>query len=107
VGAVDPVAREHRSAKGRPMSTPGLFIVGVLVTLIVAVALALLVYAAVLDGRYAAAQRAASEKLHASEPDLALTNREPEPALEPGGGSAAELGPAVAMMGSERPGTQW
>ena len=41
------------------MSTPGLFVVGVLVTLIVAVALALLFYAAVLDGRYAAAQKLA------------------------------------------------
>jgi len=37
------------------MSTPGLFIVGALVTLIVVAALALLVYAAVLDGRYAEA----------------------------------------------------
>jgi hypothetical protein len=37
------------------MSGPGLFVVGVLVTLIVAAALALLVYAAVLDGRYAKA----------------------------------------------------
>ena len=37
------------------MSGPGLFVVGMLVTLIVAAALALLVYAAVLDGRYAKA----------------------------------------------------
>jgi hypothetical protein len=44
------------------MSTPGLFVVGVLVTLIVAVALALLFYAAVLDGRYAAAQKLAREQ---------------------------------------------
>ena len=44
------------------MSTPGLFVVGVLVTLIVAVALALLFYAAVLDGRYAAAQKLEREQ---------------------------------------------
>ena len=44
------------------MSTAGLFVVGVLVTLIVAVALALLLYAAVLDGRYAAAQKLAREQ---------------------------------------------
>lgn len=36
------------------MSTTGLFVVGVLVTLIVAVAMTLLVYAAILDGRDAA-----------------------------------------------------
>jgi hypothetical protein len=44
------------------MSTPGLFVVGVLVTLIVGAALALLFYAAVLDGRYAAAQKLAREQ---------------------------------------------
>ena len=49
------------------MSTPGLFVVGVLVTLIVAVALALLLYAAVLDGRYAAAQKLAREQETLSE----------------------------------------
>ena len=38
------------------MSGQGLFIVGLLVTLIVTAALALLVYAAVLDGRYAKAR---------------------------------------------------
>ena len=43
------------------MSTPGLFVVGVLVTLIVVAALALLMYAAVLDGRDDAARRAAPE----------------------------------------------
>lgn len=43
------------------MSTPGLFIVGALVTLIVVAALALLVYAAVLDGRDAAARKATPE----------------------------------------------
>ena len=41
------------------MSPPALFAIGVLVTLIVAGALALLVYAAILDGRDAAARRAA------------------------------------------------
>ena len=51
------------------MSTPGLFVVGVLVTLIVAVALALLVYAAVLDGRYAAAQKLAGEQETLSDAD--------------------------------------
>ena len=44
------------------MSAPGLFIVGFVVTLIVAAALALLVYAAILDGRYAAAQKLAGEQ---------------------------------------------
>lgn len=49
------------------MSTPGLFVVGVLVTLIVAAALALLFYAAVLDGRYAADQKFASKRPRPSE----------------------------------------
>ena len=49
------------------MSTPGLFVVGVLVTLIVVAALALLFYAAVLDGRYAAAQKLAREQETLSE----------------------------------------
>ena len=43
------------------MSTPGLFVVGVLVTLIVVAALALLMYAAVLDGREDVARKAAPE----------------------------------------------
>jgi hypothetical protein len=51
------------------MSTPGLFVVGVLVTLIVAAALALLIYAAILDGRYAAAQKLAREQEVRSEAD--------------------------------------
>jgi uncharacterized surface protein with fasciclin (FAS1) repeats len=44
------------------MSTAGLFIAGGLVTLIVAVAMSLLVYAAVLDGRDAAARRATDRR---------------------------------------------
>jgi uncharacterized surface protein with fasciclin (FAS1) repeats len=44
------------------MSTTGLFIVGMLVTLILAGAMALLVYAAILDGRDAAARQAADRK---------------------------------------------
>lgn len=44
------------------MSATGLFIIGVLVTLIVAAAMALLVYAAILDGRYAAARQAADRQ---------------------------------------------
>jgi len=51
------------------MSAIGLFAVGVLVTLIVAAALALLIYAAILDGRYAAAQRLAAEHQGRSEAD--------------------------------------
>ena len=43
------------------MSTAGLFVVGVLVTLIVVAALALLIYAAVLDGRDDAARKAAPQ----------------------------------------------
>jgi hypothetical protein len=37
--------------EGRPMNTPGIFILGVIVTLIVAGAVIALVYAAILDGR--------------------------------------------------------
>jgi len=51
------------------MSTPGLFVVGVLVTLIVAVALALLIYAAILDGRYATAQSLGDEHSVRSDAD--------------------------------------
>jgi hypothetical protein len=51
------------------MSTPGLFIVGFVVTLILAAAVALLIYAAVLDGRYAAAQKLADEQQVLSEAD--------------------------------------
>ena len=40
------------------MNTVGLFAVGVVVTLIVAAALGLLVYGAILDGRYAAEHKA-------------------------------------------------
>jgi hypothetical protein len=51
------------------MSTPGLFVVGVLVTLIVAAALALLIYAAILDGRYEAAQKLGDEQQVLAEAD--------------------------------------
>jgi uncharacterized surface protein with fasciclin (FAS1) repeats len=44
------------------MSTAGLFTVGVFVTLIVAAAMSLLVYAAILDGRDAAARRLADQE---------------------------------------------
>jgi uncharacterized surface protein with fasciclin (FAS1) repeats len=44
------------------VSATGLFIVGTLVTLIVATAMALLIYAAILDGRDAAARRAARDE---------------------------------------------
>ena len=44
------------------MSETGLFIIGALVTLIVAGAMALLIYAAILDGRDAAARRAADRE---------------------------------------------
>jgi hypothetical protein len=44
------------------MSATGLFIIGVLVTVIVAAAMALLVYAAILDGRDAAARKAADRE---------------------------------------------
>ncbi len=56
------------------MSGPGLFVVGLLVTLIVAAALALLLYAAVLDGREANTRPTAVEPLEpAAVPDaLAL-----------------------------------
>jgi hypothetical protein len=51
------------------MSAPGLFVIGVLVTLIVGVALALLMYAAVLDGRDNATPRAAPDLPSAPETD--------------------------------------
>ena len=51
------------------MSTPGLFVVGVLVTLIVVAALALLIYAAILDGRYTAAQKLGDEQQLVAEAD--------------------------------------
>jgi hypothetical protein len=41
------------------VSAAGLFAVGVLVTLIVAIAIALPIYGAILDGRYAAERRLA------------------------------------------------
>lgn len=44
------------------MSPAGLFVVGVLVTLTVGVAIALLIYAAILDGRDARAQKAAGHE---------------------------------------------
>jgi uncharacterized surface protein with fasciclin (FAS1) repeats len=44
------------------VSTAGLFTIGVLVTLIVAAAMALLIYAAILDGRDAAARRTADRE---------------------------------------------
>ncbi len=63
------------------MSTPGLFVVGVLVTLIVAAALALLIYAAILDGRYAATQQLAREQQLPSEPQPALAGAERRPTV--------------------------
>jgi hypothetical protein len=64
------------------MSGPGLFVVGILVTLIVAAALALLVYAAVLDGRYAEAHGPAAEP--------------PEPAAVPDAIGVTSAGRATA-----------
>ena len=45
------------------MSASGLFVIGVIITLIVAAALALLIYAEILDGRYAAQQKIADPEL--------------------------------------------
>ena len=53
------------------MSTAGLFTIGALVTLIVAAAMALLVYAAILDGRDGAARKAAD---HEAPAPLAAVN---------------------------------
>jgi uncharacterized surface protein with fasciclin (FAS1) repeats len=47
------------------VSTAGLFTIGVLVTLIVAAAMALLIYAAILDGRDAADRRAVDREVRA------------------------------------------
>ena len=52
------------------MSGTGLFIIGVLVTLIVGGAMALLVYAAILDGRDAAARKAAGGEPPAAPPTV-------------------------------------
>lgn len=51
------------------MSAEGLFVIGVLVTAILGLALGLLIYAAILDGRYAAARRLAQQQAEASETD--------------------------------------
>ena len=45
------------------MSASGLFVIGVIITLIVAAALALLIYAEILDGRYAAQKKIADPEL--------------------------------------------
>ncbi len=52
------------------MNTPGLFLAGGFVTLILAAALALLSYAAILDGRYAAAQKRVAEDEIRTQPEL-------------------------------------
>ena len=51
------------------MSAAGLFVVGVLVTLIVVAALGLLIYAAILDGRFAAARKLGDEQQVLAEAD--------------------------------------
>ncbi len=51
------------------MSLLDLFVIGVLITLIVTVAMALLIYAAVQDGRYEAECKRAAEQQAASETD--------------------------------------
>jgi uncharacterized surface protein with fasciclin (FAS1) repeats len=55
------------------MSPAGLFVIGVLVTVIVAAALVLLIYAAILDGRYEAAQKSIYEQQVVSEADRGRT----------------------------------
>ena len=54
------------------MSNIGLFAVGVVVTLLVVAALALLVWGAILDGRYENEQRAAAEDARRARQDPAL-----------------------------------
>ncbi len=54
------------------MSNVGLFAVGAVVTLLVVAALALLVWGAVLDGRYENEQRAAAEDARPARQDPAL-----------------------------------
>jgi len=55
------------------VSNVGLFVAGFLVTTLVSAALALLVWGAILDGRYEREQRAASrERIGANDRDLAL-----------------------------------
>lgn len=61
------------------MSTPGLFIAGFVVTLILVAALTLLIYAAILDGRYAATQKLAVEQQLPSEPQPALAEADRGP----------------------------
>ena len=61
------------------MSTPGLFIAGVFVTLILMGAVALLCYAAVLDGRRASEQELAAEDEMRTRPEPRYgTSSEPE-----------------------------
>ena len=59
------------------MSAVGLFAIGVVVTLIVGFALGLLVYGAILDGRYAA-ERKAEEALQPDRASSPATGRRPE-----------------------------
>jgi len=55
------------------VSNLGLFAAGFLVTMLVSAALALLVWGAILDGRYEREQRAASrERIDANDRELAL-----------------------------------
>ncbi len=54
------------------MSSIGLFAVGVVVTLLVVAALGLLVWGAILDGRYENEQRAAAEDARRARQDPAL-----------------------------------
>jgi hypothetical protein len=54
------------------MSSPGLFIAGALVTVIVATAVVLLIYAAVLDGRDARPGRRQEPSVRLTDPSHAL-----------------------------------
>jgi hypothetical protein len=63
------------------MSTVGLFAIGLVVTLIVGAALGLLVYGAILDGRYAA-EHSADEALGSRPASSPATGRQPEPQPE-------------------------
>ena len=56
------------------MSTVGLFIVGTLVTLVVAASMALLVWGAVLDGRYEREQRAEHDEPNPGPPTIRVVD---------------------------------
>src|SRR4051794_6038379 len=67
LGPVDSLARHPGRPAGRTMSSVGLFLVGLFVTLIVCSAIGVLIYGAILDGRDDVLRK--TSDLHGTEPD--------------------------------------